>query len=133
MNDATKTILVVDDNAAIRKRLKSAFLSDGFKTCTEAESGEVAIQLAFWTRPDLITLDLAMPGMNGLEVAPQLRSLLPKTPIILLTLYADSILKTQKSSVDLVLSKTDDVSTVISKARELLAGVILPAGPNPNR
>ena len=122
MNDGTKTILVVDDNAAIRKRLKSAFLSGGFKTCTEAESGEVAIQLAFWIRPDLVTLDLAMPGMNGLEVAPHLRSLLPRTPIILLTLYADSILRTQTSSVDLVLSKTDDVSTVISKAHELLAG-----------
>jgi CheY-like chemotaxis protein len=123
MNESSKTILVVDDNAAIRKRLRSAFLSGGFKTCTEAAGGEVAIQLAFWIRPDLITLDLSMPDMNGLEAASRLRSLLPKTPIILLTLYPDSVLKTQMSraGVDVVLSKTDEVSTVVSKARELVA------------
>ena len=121
--ECSKTILVVDDNAAIRKRLRSAFLSNGFKTCTEAAGGEIAIQLAFQIRPDLITLDLSMPDMNGLETAARLRSLLPKTPIILVTLYPDSIVQTHGSreGVNVVLSKTEDVDTVVRKARELLA------------
>ena len=40
MRGAGKTVLVVDDNAAIRKMLAAAFLSDGFKTCAEAENGK---------------------------------------------------------------------------------------------
>jgi CheY-like chemotaxis protein len=122
VSESSKTVLVVDDNPAIRKRLRSAFISNGFKTCTEAPDGEVAIQLAFRVRPDLITLDLSMPDMNGLEAASRLRSLLPKTPIILLTLYPTDIVRTQTSraGVDMVLSKTDDVATVVRKAHELL-------------
>jgi DNA-binding NarL/FixJ family response regulator len=98
-------------------------MSNGFKTCTEAADGEVAIQLAFRVRPDLIILDLSMPDMNGLETASRLRSLLPTTPIILLTLYPTDLVKTQTSraGVDVVMSKTDDVSAVVCKALELLA------------
>ncbi len=82
-----------------------AFLSDGFKTCAEAENGKEGIEVAKRVRPDVITLDLSMPIINSLEAAPQLRKLFPKTPIILFSLYADSVLKrdASKVGVDLVL------------------------------
>jgi two-component system chemotaxis response regulator CheY len=70
---AGKTVLVVDDNAAIRKMLASAFLSDGFKTCAEAENGKEAVELAKQIKPDVITLDLSMPVMNGIRAASELR------------------------------------------------------------
>ncbi len=53
-----KTVLVVDDSAVIRKMLATAFLSDGFKTCIEAENGKEAIDLAKQNKPDVIVLDL---------------------------------------------------------------------------
>lgn len=118
-----KTVLVVDDNAAIRKVLAAAFLSDGFKTCAEAENGKEGIKVAKQIKPDVITLDLSMPVMNGLDAASQLRKTFPNTPIILFTLYGDSRLEAEgsKAGVSLVLLKTVPLSTLIDKAHELMS------------
>jgi CheY-like chemotaxis protein len=117
-----KIAMVVDDNAAIRKKLAAAFLSNGFKTCAEAENGKEAIQLASQITPDIIVLDLSMPVMNGLEAAPKLRKIFPDKPIILFTLYGDSLSKTEasKAGVTLVLSKTVPLATLVDKAHELM-------------
>jgi len=117
-----KTVLVVDDSPAIRKRLAGAFLSDGFKTCAEAKDGREALELAKQVKPDVITLDLSMPRMNGLEAAGELRKIFPKTPIILFTLYGDTLSKaeTSKSGISVVLSKTAPLPTLIDKAHELM-------------
>jgi two-component system, chemotaxis family, chemotaxis protein CheY len=117
-----KTVLVVDDHAAIRKILASAFLSDGFKKCGEAAGGKEAIELAKRIKPDVVTLDFSMPGMSGLEVASELRQIFPKMPIILLTLYSNEILKIEAANagIDLVLPKTVLLSTLIDKAHELM-------------
>lgn len=117
-----KTVLVVDDSATIRKMLAAAFLSDGFKTCVEAENGKEGIEAAERIKPDVIILDLSMPVVNGLEAASKLRQILPKTPIILFSLYGDSVSKTQASQagVSLVLLKTVPLPTLIDKAHELM-------------
>jgi len=117
-----KTVLVVDDNAAIRKMLASAFLSDGFKTCIEAENGKEAIEAARQSRPELIVLDLSMPVMNGLQSAPELRKLLPQTPIILFTLYGLNLSQAEasKSGISLVLEKTVPLATLIETAHHLM-------------
>jgi CheY-like chemotaxis protein len=119
---AGKTVLVADDNAAIRKMLVSAFLSDGFKTCGEAENGKEAVKLAQQIKPDVITLDLSMPVMNGITAASELRRVFPATPIILFTLYGDSVSKTAASEagVSLVLQKTVPLSVLIDHAHELM-------------
>ena len=117
-----KTVLVVDDSAPIRRTLAGAFLSDGFKTCVEARNGKEAVDVATQTEPDLIVLDLSMPVMNGLQAAPKLRKLFPKTPIILFTLYAQLLPQTEtcKAGVSLVLEKSVNLSTLIEKAHELI-------------
>jgi two-component system chemotaxis response regulator CheY len=119
---AGKTVLVVDDNAAIRKILASAFLSDGFKMCGEAENGKEAFELAKQIKPDVITLDLSMPVMNGIKAAFELRRVFPTTPIILFTLYGDSVSKaaTSEAGVSLVLQKTVPLSLLIDEAHELM-------------
>jgi CheY-like chemotaxis protein len=118
-----KTVLVVDDSAVIRKMLATAFLSDGFKTCIEAENGKEAIGVAKQTKPDVIVLDLSMPVKNGLQSAPELRKLLPQTPIILFTLYGQSLSPTEasKSGISLVLEKTVPLSTLIETVHRLMA------------
>ena len=117
-----KTVLVVDDAPSIRRMLASAFLSDGFKTCIEAENGKDAIEVAKQSKPDLIVLDLSMPVMNGLQAAPQLRKLLPHTPIILFTLYGPllSRLETREAGINLVLEKSTPLTALIERAHELL-------------
>jgi len=118
-----KTVLVVDDNALIRKMLATAFLSDGFKTCGEAADGTEAIELAQQIKPDLITMDLSMPGISGLAASSALREIFPKVPIILFTLYANKPLEIEaaKAGISVVMSKTVPLLTLIDKAHELLA------------
>jgi two-component system chemotaxis response regulator CheY len=117
-----KTVLVVDDNATIRRMLVSAFLSNGFKTCVQAENGQEAIEAAMRIKPDVITLDLSMPVMNGLEAASELRKIYPAMPIILFSMYGNSLSKADASraGVSLVLEKNVPVATLIDKAHELM-------------
>jgi CheY-like chemotaxis protein len=112
----------VDDNAVIRKKLAEAFLSDGFKKCAEAENGKEAIELAERIHPDVIVLDFSMPILNGLDAAPRLRTILPNTPIILFTLYGETLSKTTASNagISCVLSKTVPLSELIEKAHQLM-------------
>ena len=86
------------------------------------ENGREGIELAKRLKPDVIVLDLSMPIMNGLEAATELRKILPKVPIILFTLYGDSVSKTEASraGVNAVLLKTDPLPTLIDVARELM-------------
>jgi two-component system chemotaxis response regulator CheY len=119
-----KTVLIVDDNSWIRRMMESAFLSAGFKTCRQAQNGKAAINSAKRIKPDLITLDLSMPVMDGLKAAPQLRKFLPTTPIILFTLFGEELNRGDltNAGINLVLSKTVALTTLVQEAQRLLAG-----------
>lgn len=65
MGAAPQTVLIVDDYAAIRLLLRLAVEEAGFAVCGEAADGREAVKLAHRLRPDLVTMDLAMPGMDG--------------------------------------------------------------------
>jgi CheY-like chemotaxis protein len=119
---ASRSVLVVDDNPAIRQAISQAFLADGFGVCTTADGGADAIDLVERLKPDVIILDLSMPRMNGLRTAPRLRKIAPDTPIILFTLYGHEppIEQAAAIGVTLVLSKTESIFSVVSKARELV-------------
>jgi DNA-binding NarL/FixJ family response regulator len=117
-----KSVLIVDDNPDVRRTISKAFRSGGFAVCGEAEDGRRAISLAKQVLPDLIILDLSMPVMNGLQAAPELRKIAPKTPIILFTMFDNSLLADQltKIGIDLVISKTEALSSVLFKAHSLV-------------
>ena len=80
------TILVVDDEPAIRALVRAALSEHGYRVL-EAADGAQALRLALSERPDLVLLDVALPGMSGLEVSRRLRedSGTASTPILLLT------------------------------------------------
>ena len=79
-------ILVVDDYEPIRKVVRSILELHGFHV-SEAATGPDAITKAFTAEPDLLLLDLAIPGVSGIGVATFLRQQLPRLPIIALTMY----------------------------------------------
>jgi DNA-binding NarL/FixJ family response regulator len=86
-------VLIVDHPEQIRRLVRAFLLSEfGFRICGEAVDGYEAIVKAQLLKPDLIVLEVAIPRLNGVEAAPKLRKLLPKTPIILFTLHG-SLLK----------------------------------------
>ena len=70
-----KTILICEDDKNLRQLVR-AVLGDGYRFL-EANDGDEAIELALRARPDLIILDLMMPGRSGIEVLTQLRQELP--------------------------------------------------------
>ena len=77
-------ILVIDDEQGIRDLLNTILSRKGYDVVL-AESGRKGLELFRRERPDVIVLDLKMPGMDGLTVLQQVRSLNPKQPVIILT------------------------------------------------
>ena len=109
-----KTILVADDSREIRKALCQMFeIEEDYDLCAEAVNGEEAIALAKKHRPDLVILDLSMPILNGYDAARGIKRILPGTPIILFTLYTDTVRKQLmgvNSPIDLIVSKSDSAN-----------------------
>ena len=101
-------IAIVDDHRAIRKTLRTGIETNtDWEICGEAENGEAAVALVQATKPDLVVLDLSMPGLNGIEAARQVRALAPATGVILFTNYASPELT--------MLARSVGISAVISK------------------
>lgn len=122
MGQPLKTVLIVDDSAAIRQELREEFALHGFTVCAEAENGCQAIEWARNKQPRLIILDLSMPVMNGLDSAQELRKLLPDTPIILYTAYADALstLDARVKAVTTTLAKSEPLAALIALAEKLI-------------
>jgi DNA-binding NarL/FixJ family response regulator len=78
-------ILVVDDHPLTRDALTSLLAQGGFDVVGEAGDGAEALELAHSLQPDLVLLDLSMPGMDGLTVLPRLRSAAPRCEVVVLT------------------------------------------------
>jgi DNA-binding NarL/FixJ family response regulator len=78
-------VLIVDDHPLTRDALGALLTQNGFTLAGEAPDGDSAIRLARELQPDLILLDLAMPGMDGLEALPHLRDAAPDCEVVMLT------------------------------------------------
>src|SRR4030043_929808 len=83
-----KRILVVDDEEGIRLLYKEELEEEGYEV-ELAAGGEEALQKLKRSKPDLITLDLKMPGMGGLEVLERIREQDKELPVVICTAYGD--------------------------------------------
>jgi DNA-binding NarL/FixJ family response regulator len=88
-------ILIVDDHEIVRRGLKALLESrTGWVVCGEAATGREAVALAAEHRPDIVIMDIKMPELNGLEATRQIRRILPKTEIVVLSLhYSDQLVR----------------------------------------
>jgi DNA-binding NarL/FixJ family response regulator len=81
-------VLVADDHDAVRMGVRSCLRSQSeIEICGEAANGAEAIEKAVDLRPDIVLLDIAMPILNGFQVAKALRGKLPDTPILFYSVY----------------------------------------------
>ena len=83
-------VLLVDDHAVVRQGLRALLEAEGdMKVAGEAENGREAVVLAKKTLPDVVLMDLAMPGLNGLEATRQIVRNVPSARVLVLTSYGD--------------------------------------------
>lgn len=83
-------VLVVDDHSVVREGIRHVLEgSDGFRIVAEAANGAEALERAEAEHPDVVLLDLTMPGASGLEVVRQLRARLPETRVLILSVHDD--------------------------------------------
>jgi len=116
-------VLIVDDDASFRQMLRQVFTCEpDFEVCGEAENGKEAIAKARELHPDLIVLDLAMPVMNGLDAARELKRLMPAVPLIMYSLFGDRFVEQQARLVGIsdVVSKSESPGILVGKVRTLL-------------
>jgi DNA-binding response OmpR family regulator len=84
----TRTILVVDDEQSIRFLYREELEEEGYRVITAAD-GEEALRKVRRDKPDLITLDIRMPGMDGIEVLHRIREMDKEIPVIMSTAYGE--------------------------------------------
>ena len=84
-------VLVVDDHALVRSGLRRLLDAEADITVeNEAGSGEEAVRMARMDKPDVVLLDITMPGRSGLEVAGEIKRAAPKAAILVLSMHDDS-------------------------------------------
>lgn len=82
-------LLIVDDSNLIRNRIARELSLKQVDSVHSAADGEQALKLALAIKPELITMDLTMPNMDGIACIPQILAALPKTNILVISALAD--------------------------------------------
>lgn len=125
MNETKKLrVLIADDHRMLREALRLV-LEPECEIVAEAASGEDAVAIAVRTRPDVIVLDLGMPGIGGLDAAHQLAKRASASKVLILTQYEDEEYVLESLSEARVvgyLTKADAASELLHAVRAVHAG-----------
>jgi len=90
------TCLIVDDHEVVREGLRlSLSRSENIRVVGEAADGEAAVTLAKRRKPNVVILDVRMPGMDGLAAAKEITSEIPETAVLMFTAFAERSLLTR--------------------------------------
>lgn len=78
-----KSILIVDDASFMRMMIKDTLTKNGFNVIGEAENGQIAVQKYKELSPDLVTMDITMPEMDGIQALKSIREITPDAKVIM--------------------------------------------------
>jgi len=83
-----KKVLIVDDQNGIRVLLMEVFGSEGYQTF-QAANGKLALEIVSKEEPDMVLLDMKIPGMDGLEILKHIKQIKPFLKVIMMTAYGE--------------------------------------------
>jgi len=121
-----KRIVIVDDHPLFRKGLEQLIntADDAFTICGEAGDAAQAMTVIRQLKPDLVIVDLSLPGANGIELIKNIRAEFQKLPILILSMHDESLyaLRSLKAGAQGYVMKQEALENVINAIREVLAG-----------
>jgi DNA-binding NarL/FixJ family response regulator len=123
--DGTKRIVIAEDHTILREGLRALLSSrEGCAVVGEASDGREAIRCAETLRPDLLLMDLSMPGMNGLEALREIKSRCPETRVLVLTVHKtdEYVTATLKAGADGYVLKDASAEELLMAIRSALTG-----------
>lgn len=85
----TITLLLADDHTMVRQSMRQAMEAEGFTVVGEAADGAEAVSLAEAHTPDVVLMDVSMPGVDGIAATRRIRTRLPGTQVVMLTMHVD--------------------------------------------
>ena len=121
----TIRIILADDHQIVRAGLKLLLDSQpGFRVVAQAGNGEEVLQRARELKPDLVIMDLSMPGMNGLLATEQFKAELPEIKILILTSHEDQVYFRQMCQADVAgyLLKRSAGDELLNAVRKVISG-----------
>ena len=116
-----KKILVVDDEENIRELYRDELVEEGY-VVELAENGFQALEKLESFRPHLVTLDVMMPGMDGIEVLKRIRAMDASIPVLLLTAFGEFKQDFNTWASDAYIVKSADVTELKVTIKRLLGG-----------
>jgi DNA-binding NarL/FixJ family response regulator len=127
-------VLIVDDHQVVREGLwRILELDEGVRVVGDAENGEEAIAKAVSLLPDVVIMDLKMPGMDGITATRELKQRLPSANILILTLYAEDFVRQAiEAGASGYLLKDSDCEQIISAVHQVYHG-LCPIAPSLTR
>jgi DNA-binding NarL/FixJ family response regulator len=121
-----KRIIIVDDHPLFRKGLEQLIHStnDDFAICGEAGDAAEGMNRIRELKPDLVIVDLSLPGANGIELIKNIRAEFQKLPILILSMHDESLyaLRALRAGAQGYVMKQEALENVIGAIREVLAG-----------
>ncbi|UZK64954.1 ATP-binding protein [Sphingomonas sp. M1-B02] len=123
--DVHRRVLVIDDDDGVRRFMVESLALFGYAT-VEASNGEDGLALMRREMPDLLIVDYAMPGRNGVEVALEARAMAPDMPIVLATGYADTDAAARANVIAQVLRKPFGIEELAQAIESAAGGVDQP-------
>ena len=132
MSDADKptaptSVFLIEDHADFREALREALEStENFEVCASVSNAEDAFEyLKANTAPEVLILDLGLPGMDGIDAIPQLRKLLPESKILVLTVFDNKarVFQALGAGADGYLIKSDGLEAIVKGIEDACHGI----------
>ena len=119
-------ILLADDHVIVRQGFRALLEREGLEVVAEAANGHEAVRLAGELLPDVAVLDFAMPLLNGLDAAKEIRRCSPRTRTILLTVHSEDhyVLEALQAGVHGYVVKTQAAADLVQAIREIRGNAI---------